>query len=432
MKTVTVLFLLVFLCGNLATAQFTKITNNTANGWWRVDDLTFSETDIRKGWAAASQTGILRTLDGGHTWDTVLHLPQYYFRSVDFINENVGFASSLDSLVFRSNDGGTTWTQYERSVFPASFSGVCGMDHYNHLLYGVGTWAGAPYLIKTTDFGETWIIKDLDNMVDGLVDVTCLSENEIIVTGHRDNQGTAIVLKSTDGGNTFTEVYHTSSTASFISTGWKIFQVDETDLVYISLEFSTLDTIAILKSTDGGDTWTRKEVGNALGSIQGIGFLDANHGFVGGGIPGYYETFDGGDSWTHVTNTQAQRLNRFYKNQQGAMYVAGRDIYFWGDSTAMSLPESEFIGTSPEHTLEVSPNPFTGKVDVHVHLVGHSLFNVLLSDAQGRFIKYITRSNADAGDYTFTEDLSSLAKGTYYVTLMTNTNAVQKVIIKVN
>lgn len=431
MKTCTFLLVALF-CGNVATAQFTKLTNNPASGWYRVDDLTFSETNTLKGWTAASQSGILRTLDAGHTWDTVLSLPQHYFRSVDFINETIGFAGTLDSLVFRTTDGGDTWTQYPRSVFPASFAGICGMDHYNNLLYGVGTWSGSPYLIKTADFGNTWVVKDLGNMAGGLVDVTCLSENEIIVTGHRNNQGTAIVLKSMDGGNTFTEVYQTSSTANFISTGWKIFQVDETDLVFISLEFSILDSIAILKSTDGGDNWTRIEVGNATGSIQGIGFLDANHGFVGGGIPGYFETFDGGNSWTHVTGTIAQRINRFYKNHHGALYAAGRDIYFWGDTTFMDIPEPAFTEPLPENTLEVSPNPFTGKVDVHVHLIGHSMFNILLSDAQGRFIKYITRSNADGGDYTFTEDLSSLAPGSYFVTLLTNTNAAQKTIIKTN
>lgn len=431
MKTFT-FFLVLFFSGSLAMAQFTKLTNNPVNGWYRVDDITFSETNILKGWIAASQTGILRTLDGGHTWDTVLSLPQHYFRSVDFINENIGFAGSLDSLMFRTTDGGDTWTQYPRSVFPASFAGICGMDHYNNLLYGVGTWSGSPYLFKTTDFGETWVVKDLSNMAGGLVDVACMSENEIIVTGHRNNQGTAIVLKSMDGGNTFTEVYHTSSTANFISTGWKIFQVDETDLVFVSLEFSMLDSIAIIKSTNRGDNWTRIEVGNSGGNIQGIGFLDANHGFVGGGIPGYFETFDGGNSWTHVTGGSAVRFNRFYKNHLGALYAAGRDVYFWGDTTFLSMPESPLTEPLPENSLEVSPNPFTGQVDIHVHLIGHSMFNILLSDAQGRFIKYITRSNADGGDYTFTEDLSSLAKGNYFITLLTNTNSVQKVIIKVN
>lgn len=431
MKTLIYL-ILSFLCAGPALAQFTKLTQNTPNGWWRVDDLTFCDTDFQRGWAAASQTGILRTLNGGHTWDTVLSMPQYYFRSVDFMSENIGFAGTLDSLLFHTEDGGDTWTQYPRSMFPAAFAGVCGIDHYNNRSYGVGTWSGSPYLVKTTDWGQTWTSKDLSAQADGLVDVTCLSETELVVTGHRNNQGTAIVLKSTDGGETFTEVYQTSSTATFISTGWKIFQIDETDLLYVSLEFSVLDTIAILKSTDGGDTWTRHEVGNALGNIQGIGFLDANHGFVGGGIPGYYETFDGGNTWTHVTNTAAQRLNRFYKNHLGSLYAAGRDIYFWGDTAAMSIAEPDFAEPSPEHSLEVSPNPFTGKVDIRVHLVGHSMFNIILSDAQGRFIKYVTRSNADAGDYTFTEDLSSLAKGSYYVTMLTNTNAAQKVIIKVN
>eukprot|EP01034_Spumella_vulgaris_P007574 gene7574-9653_t len=98
----------------------------------------------------------------------------------------------------------------------------------------------------------------------------------------------------------------------------------------------------------------------------------------------------------------------------------------------MSIPEPPLTEPLPENTLEVSPNPFTGEVNIHVHLIGNSMFTVLLSDAQGRFIKYITRSNLDGGDYTFTEDLSSLAKGNYYITLLTNTNAAQKATLHSN
>jgi photosystem II stability/assembly factor-like uncharacterized protein len=63
----------------------------------------------KQGWVAGDC--IWRTVDGGQTWEQQLVLPEndpLNFERVVFVNENLGWAQTLDS-VWRTSDGGKTW-----------------------------------------------------------------------------------------------------------------------------------------------------------------------------------------------------------------------------------------------------------------------------------------------------------------------------------
>ncbi len=53
----------------------------------------------------------------------------------------------------------------------------------------------------------------------------------------------------------------------------------------------------LLKTTDGGDTWTDHSI-NTTNLIYSIHFVDANHGFLSGSQSLLYKTTDGGQSWS--------------------------------------------------------------------------------------------------------------------------------------
>lgn len=59
---------------------------------------------------------ILRTVDGGATWEVQYHEPMVYFRCVGFASESRGWAGTLtagtpteDTRLFETVDGGATW-----------------------------------------------------------------------------------------------------------------------------------------------------------------------------------------------------------------------------------------------------------------------------------------------------------------------------------
>lgn len=66
-----------------------------------------------KGWVVGHDALILRTLDGGQTWERVLFEPDLQTPLLDvwFADENRGFAVGAYGLFFETTDGGATWTK---------------------------------------------------------------------------------------------------------------------------------------------------------------------------------------------------------------------------------------------------------------------------------------------------------------------------------
>ena len=94
-----------------------------------------------------------------------------------------------------------------------------------------------------------------------------------------------VVLFTEDGGQTWVNrVANLQAEFPLGEWGWKIQFLDQR-IGFISLE--SFRAGAILKTTDGGLTWTRKVINDAQSNanLEGIGFIDENHGWVGGWAP---------------------------------------------------------------------------------------------------------------------------------------------------
>jgi photosystem II stability/assembly factor-like uncharacterized protein len=131
-------------------------TTDGGKSWWAPlqgqsiaapADLHF--IDEQRGWLVSMIGSIYRSEDGGQTWSEQAKLP-YQWTSVRFANSQVGVALGSGGIVARTTDGGATWklkysgTAYElrRIVFSDESTG-----------WAVG--AGG-VVLKTTDAGETW------------------------------------------------------------------------------------------------------------------------------------------------------------------------------------------------------------------------------------------------------------------------------------
>ena len=113
-------------------------------------------------------------------------------------------------------------------------------------------------------------------------------------TGSGFYTGVGTIIKTTDGGDTWTQVYPRSGT---------------TDIFY-SVSFTSVDTgfaggmnDALLKTTDGGITWTNIPISSAGDIFYTIDFFDANNGIavanpVATASSKLYITADAGVSWT--------------------------------------------------------------------------------------------------------------------------------------
>src|SRR5262245_17936930 len=262
----------------------------------RHDDVFVVTPD--SGWVVNGAGEIHRTTDGGQSWTLQTTLPNY-LRSVGFATSLKGWVGTLygSPLLYSTDDAGLTWTPVVNIPDPQPY-GICGLWVVDDsVAYGCGRYDGPPsVMIKTTDGGATWSSWDMEAYATSLIDCFFFDRNHGFAVGgtgspaHRH----AVIVSTSDGGVTWQTRYNANRPGS--EWCWKIsFPTPSTG--YVSIERpDRLAPTYVLKSTDGGMTWSEVPfVANY--DEQGIGFATAGAGWVGGWTGITYETLDGGASW---------------------------------------------------------------------------------------------------------------------------------------
>ena len=95
---------------------------------------------------------IIKTIDGGVNWTFQPRVNETHLWSVDFVDENTGWAVGDNGLVLKTSDSGATWIQQESGTH-VDLNSVFFVDAQ------AGWIAGDGRLLKTTSGGETLVDK---------------------------------------------------------------------------------------------------------------------------------------------------------------------------------------------------------------------------------------------------------------------------------
>ncbi len=133
----------------------------------------------------SNQGVVLRTTDGGGSWDTVMYSPSRVVTAVSFPNASIGYAAG-DSI-YRTTNGGATWKGV--SPIPVSVQGMSFKDPAVGTLIGSG---GKIY--RTRDNGGTWVLQQSNTTLD-LRAVCFLDTSRGWAVGYR-----GIVVRTVNGG----------------------------------------------------------------------------------------------------------------------------------------------------------------------------------------------------------------------------------------
>jgi photosystem II stability/assembly factor-like uncharacterized protein len=140
-----------------------------------------------------------------------------------------------------------------------------------------------------------------------------------------------VILQTEDGGRTWVDRIEEMRSEFVDGTwGWKIHFVNDS-LGYVSLENFT--RALILKTKDGGATWKKIDISDNA-NLEGIGFLNAATGWVGGwGDESFSSgtsssTVDGGQTWVNADDI-GRFINRFrfFGTPPEFGYASGRSVY---------------------------------------------------------------------------------------------------------
>jgi photosystem II stability/assembly factor-like uncharacterized protein len=288
--------------------------------------------DEKTGWAVGAphwdqtlQTYVgtmIKSSDGGATWIAQKVDTLEMLRKVDFIDAQNGWAVGTNGTILHTSDGGAGWerqsieTQDEfrgvsfvntREGWAASFHGT----QYDDFLQEDVGWQGSIW--HTTDGGKTWVaqaIPENASLLNGIQFLDPLHGWAVGVkdTGEKDSFDrpvhSGVVYGTTDGGQTWKEIYSADPNIDFSSVEW----IDEnTGWVAAFPTSGDITGGCMFRTTDGGKTWQRGDPQCMGGQVLwNMRFIDSRRGYavgveyMGAWGPPVYRTMDGGQTWTEI------------------------------------------------------------------------------------------------------------------------------------
>jgi photosystem II stability/assembly factor-like uncharacterized protein len=184
------------------------------------------------------------------------------FESITWVDANLGFIVG-ENLIIRTKDGGLSWEEY-----PISFQGkLKSVDFWNKEL---GVAVGDNGLIyRTADGGENWMLIPNSNSAN-LLNVAFANASKIITTG-----ANGTILSSQDSGQNWNAVGSESN-----------LNLNDLFIINADTSFIAADQGRILRSLDGGQQWTSINTGqnqNLRGitfSSRLIGYAVGDQGII--------------------------------------------------------------------------------------------------------------------------------------------------------
>ena len=225
-------------------------------------------------------------------WEIIQNAPSEdfgRFEDMVFVNENIGYVININGEVHKTIDGGNTWKLiYQFDSIPIRCIGFA--DENNGWIGSIGRFGNqvADYLFRTIPSPEPA----------GLCGIYVVDKSTIFACGRYSDSPT--IIRSTDGGNSWT-----SQDLSNVANGLVdiFFFNPDTGFAVGSVGEPPQRSGLILRTVNGGDTWFTARTLPVNGiSCWKISFPSRNVGYVSYQMIDkdvyYLKTVDGGVSWT--------------------------------------------------------------------------------------------------------------------------------------
>lgn len=346
---------------------------------------------------------IIRTSNGGQSWQQVFQDTNLRVGSFHFINSTTGFvvggSYSILGRIFKTTNAGLNW----QNATPASINSfLYNIKFLNDQTGYIGAISG---VFKSTDAGSTWA---------QIFSVTYYSINFNKISFADVNTGyylcdSGSVYKTNNAGVNWQQV-RSGGEALF-------FDIEFTDANtgYISGEAGRL-----YRTVDGGSTWQSLTTGNT-GNQYGIFFTDLNTGYVTG-QQFAYKTVNGGNSWANMYDAGGRTLWGVYFNNANTGYMVSDTGKVYKTTTGGVIGITNISGIVPKDFSlgQNYPNPFNPTTNIKFAIPRAAFVKLAVYDMLGREVESLVSQQLTAGSYVVDWNASKFSSGIYMYKLTTN------------
>jgi len=327
---VVAMALLPMACNNNTPEYDIIIKKQETNSAASLRGLSVVDENIA--WASGANGTVLRTNDGGTSWQdvSVPDADSIDFRDIEGFTEKEAIILSAGSpgLIYKTIDGGKNWKLVHEDNRPEIFFDAMDFwDRKSGIAFSDAI-DGQVVIISTTDYGETWQSLSGPDALPGeggfAASGTCLTTVGDSMVWIALGTPKSRVIYSPDRGKTW-EAFNTPMAQDTAGAG--IFSLAFTSSEYgIAVGGNYLlpnDSSKVLSYTeDGGKTWQLLDNSGVNGFKSAIANIQDSENWLCSGPTGVNFSSDNGKSWKGV-DTTAYHTIQILKSGNG--WLSGAD-----------------------------------------------------------------------------------------------------------
>ena len=289
-------------------------------------------------WGRTGKPVFLSTKDGGNHWEKQnFNFTNKALHAISFVNQKVGFISGYDGLLMKTVDGGTTWdTLSVQKKTPFPFNRITFLNEtvgYVSATAGHGPSGseGVSFVIYTEDQGKTW--ESLDPKSNEWQSVFNEFKNEILKElGSSSTNWETLFSENNKRLNSGIPNFKENNIEKQIAlqqrtNGWRsLYFENEKTIWAIDDWFGHL-----YRSTDRGSSWKKINTSNYItdADLNSVYFLNAKEGLIVGNKSTLLRTENGGKSWKKIPVSVKEEdiSNLFFVNGQTGFAMSKKNLY---------------------------------------------------------------------------------------------------------
>lgn len=399
MKKTTIVFLVSsFFYQNQLQSQWIVQTPPTT---LKLEALHFF--DANTGITSGSYTLLYKTIDGGTTWTS---MGNYSSGRMSFVDANNGYGTAVTSaMIKKTSNAGTNWTSMT-TPSESSFLDVFAVSPTT--AYFINT---EDKVFKTSNSGTSFFARPISLQDGSNQNLTSIFFTDDL-TGYVTAEGNKNMFKTVNGG--FWSLVNTGVSTSL-------------NCVYFvnpSLGFAAGESGVIIKTTDGGSTWTEKSTGSQS-TLNAIKFYNAVNGMVVGNDGTIFRTSDEGETWTADDSGTTNNLyNIFYVEPTSAVVVGDNGTVLKNTN----LPLSSNNDFTLEKDFKLAPNPMNTYAVLSVSDLSSFTNPVVeMYTISGQLLK---KESITSNQHIISKD--NYQKGIYFLKIMENNQLVRTLKLIIN